>query len=163
MSVENYSCQKCGKGFETERGLKTHKGRMHDPLPREKAVKLYIYENLSARAIADQLDISHRNIKDRLSKYDLWGKDPCKFYLEDDQGYPTMRRTGDQDNRRIRVHRLVAVAKGYDPHKVFSGDFDVDHINNCKLDNRPENIQLLNKREHGEKHAHQGPKNQYDS
>lgn len=153
------SCPNCKKSFRTKRGLETHIGRVHDPLPKERLVKLYIHENLSAREIADKISMSHQAVKTRLTKYNLWGKDPCRYQLEDDQGYASISQTGVEDVKRIRVHRLIAIYKGYDPYDVFSGYYDVDHINNCKLDNRPNNIQLLDKQSHGAKHAHDGPKN----
>lgn len=162
MSSQSHPCWKCGSCFSTERGLETHVGKMHDPLPKEKAIRLYIQENLSAKEISDRLGISHASVKDRLSKYDLWGKDPVTFHLEDSQGYPVIYGTGDEENGRVRVHRLVAISTGYSPYDVFGGGKDVDHKNNCKVDNRPENIQVLSKQDHGAKHAHQGPKNQYD-
>lgn len=162
MSSEGHVCGECNREFGTERGLQTHVGRMHDPLPEEKAIELYIRENLSSSQIAEQVGLSQNVVSRRLGEYGLWEKDPCRYHLEDDQGYPSISKTGVEGIKRVRVHRLVAIAKGYDPHEVFSGEYDVDHINNCKLDNRLENIQLLDKETHGAKHAHQGPKNQFD-
>ena len=149
------SCPDCSKEFETERGLKTHIGKIHDPLPKEDLVDLYIRENLSAREIAERRDMSHRTVKDRLTKYDLWGKDPAKFYLEDGgqsgmfTGYPMWRKTGS--GQRLRVHRLQIIAAGADPHEVFGGEKSVDHINGCPLDNRQENLRLMDKKVHGRK------------
>lgn len=162
MSSKEHICDECNRGFETERGLQTHVGRMHDPLPKEKLIELYIRENLSPQEISNRFGLSRNAVARRLSEYGLWGQQPCRFELEDDQGYPVITKTGDGNVKRVRVHRLVAIAAGYEPSKVFGGALEVDHINNCKLDNRPENVQLLNKNEHGEKHANHGPENQYD-
>jgi hypothetical protein len=161
--TKGFECGECGSEFSTERGLETHKGIKHDPLPKDKATNLYVRENLSAFEIAERLNMSHRAVKTRLSKYELWGKCPTKYSLRCSQGYPVITATGVEDSKRVRVHRLLAIATGYDPHDVFGGDYDVDHVNNCKIDNRVENLQLLNKKDHGAKHADQGPKNQYDS
>jgi len=153
-----YICSRCGKEFETERGLQTHTGIKHDLLPKEKLTELYIHRNLSAREIADDVDVSHRAVKDKLTKYDLWGKDPAKFHLEEEgmagpfAGYPRWTHTGT--GHRVRVHRLLMIADGEDPHKVFSGEYSVDHINGCPLDNRTENLRLMGNADHGSKDGH---------
>jgi hypothetical protein len=124
---------------------------MHDPLPEERARELYAQKGLTSKQIAHSVGLSHRAVKRRLSEYDLWGKRPVNFDLEPASGYPTISRTGDGDNHRLRVHRLVAIGAGADPHKVFSGDYDVDHINGCSVDNRPSNLKLIKKADHGRK------------
>lgn len=154
-------CSECGREFSTTRGLKTHKGKVHDPLPKEKLVELYIRQNLSAREISEQVDVSHRGVKSRLSKHDLWGKDPVKHRLITDDGYPVLSHTGvDGRGRRVRVHRLVAIADGADPAKVFSGEYDVHHVNGMKIDNRPDNIEVLAHDEHAK--LHNNPKEAAD-
>lgn len=146
------ACSDCDRKFDTERGLETHRGKMHDPLPKDRAEELYCRQGLSSKQIARRLDMSHSSVKDRLTEYGLWGLRPANFTLEPADGYPVISRTGvNGKGRRVRVHRLVAIADGADPHDVFSGDYDVDHINGCPVDNRPENLRLLPKGEHGAK------------
>ncbi|QHS17214.1 hypothetical protein GWK26_08705 [haloarchaeon 3A1-DGR] len=152
IPAEELSCGKCGDRFATERGLETHIGKMHDPLPEEKARLLYVEEGLTSKQIARKLGMSHHSVSDRLTEYSFWGMRPVNFTLEPASGYPTISRTGDGGSgRRIRLHRLVMIADGADPHKVFSGNWDVDHINGCSIDNRPENLRLMKKAEHGSK------------
>lgn len=147
------TCPECSRVFDTIRGLDTHIGKMHDPLPREKLVNLYIHENLSAKQIADRLDMTHRSVKNRLSKYDLWGKDPVKHHLVTTIGYPVISHTGvGGRGRRVRVHRLLAIAVGADPYDIFSGEYDVHHINEVKFDNRPDNIEVVRHDEHPKIH-----------
>jgi hypothetical protein len=135
--------------------VETHIGKVHDPLPKDNLVELYIYENLSAREIAEKMDMTHRAVKDRLSKYELWGKDPAKFHLEGHSyngphtGYPRWTHTGT--GHRVRIHRLQMIAAGADPHEVFDGTNSVDHINGCPLDNRIKNLRLMNNGSHGQK------------
>jgi hypothetical protein len=148
---EQFSCSDCDRIFASQRGLKTHIGKIHDPLPEEKARRLYVREGLTSKQIANRMNISRRVVSRRLSEYRLWGLRPVNFILEPGSGYPTISRTGDGDNKRVRVHRLVAIADGADPHDVFSGKWDVDHINGCSTDNRPENLRIMKKSEHGAK------------
>jgi len=152
------SCPHCSRSFDTQRGVETHIGKIHDPLPKDKLTELYIHENLSAREIAEEMDMTHRAVKDRLSKYDMWGKDPAKFHLEEKgmagpfAGYPRWTHTGT--GHRVRVHRLQMIAAGADPHEVFDGGNSVDHINGCPLDNRIENLRLMKNGDHGKKDGH---------
>ena len=128
---------------------------MHDPLSEDELTRLYFHKNLSAREIAERKGISHSVVKDRLTKYDMWGKCPAKYHLEEDgmasslAGYPRWTHTGT--GHRVRVHRLLIIAAGADPHEVFAGEKTVDHINGHNFDNRKENLRLLSMEEHGKK------------
>lgn len=149
------TCQECSRTFDTERGLNSHVGKMHDPLPKEKLVELYVRQTLSPQEIAGRIGISHSAVKSRITKYDLWGKASTKFHLEENgmsgpfAGYPRWTHTGT--GQRVRVHRLQAIAAGADPHEVFGNEKSVDHINGCPLDNREENLRLMDKKIHGRK------------
>jgi hypothetical protein len=131
---------------------------MHDPLPEQKLRRMYCETGLTTAQIARYVDLSQRVVSRRISEYGLWGMRPANFVLEPQTGYPTLFRTGDGDDSRLRMHRLVAIADGADPHKVFSGDYDVHHINGCGLDNRPENLELVPKGEHGALDGHKSEK-----
>jgi endogenous inhibitor of DNA gyrase (YacG/DUF329 family) len=74
-------------------------------------------------------------------------KTPASFTLEGRNGYP-----GWTHPKQTTVHQLVAVSKGHDPSKVYGrNEWSVDHKNGMKLDNRPENIELMRHHDHGKK------------
>lgn len=146
-------CEDCDSEFETVRGLETHVGKMHDPLPERTLVELYVYENLSAPQIADRLDLTESAVKNRLTKHGLWGKDPVRYHTDPNDGYPVFTHTGVTGRgSRVREHRVLAIATGADPHDVFSGDLDVHHVNGIKFDNRPENVEVVPHDEHTRLH-----------
>lgn len=68
-------------------------------------------------------------------------------------GHLMWRIPSDEKYHAIGVHRIVALANGEDPHKVFSGgEYHVHHKNGVPWDNRPENLEVLTKSEHHSLH-----------
>jgi len=64
-------------------------------------------------------------------------------------GYLAWKHSIDGDAKTISVHRLVAVAEyGFDA----TIGMDVHHINGVKWDNRPENLDLVDRGEHRSAH-----------
>lgn len=54
-------------------------------------------------------------------------------------------------DRYVYEHQLVALMEGADPDRIFSaGEWHVHHINGCKWDNRPENLEV----ERSDRHAY---------
>ena len=77
-------------------------------------------------------------------------------YFIDSEGYPAWQawngKKGGHD--LLRVHQLLAIAEGADPHRIFNGvgNTVVHHDNGCKIDNRPKNIEVTSAADHGRHH-----------
>lgn len=71
------------------------------------------------------------------------------FRLESGSGYPTWEFAKHDSATRMAVHQLIVIATGADPKQVFSDEYNVHHLNGCRLDNRPLNLELLRVEEHG--------------
>ena len=67
----------------------------------------------------------------------------------DVHGYPKYSLTINKKTVSFRAHQLVAMA--FLGHKPCGYKVVVDHINNNKTDNRPENLQLISQRENSSK------------
>lgn len=118
---------------------------------------LYKRDELPQSEIAEIFGVHKTTISKYIRRYGLDTYGPGWrgwFVLENCDGYPTF----GADGRSVPIHHLVAVANGADPGKVFGNpEYSVDHSNGHKLDNRPENIQLLDASEHGRKDAERSP------
>ena len=145
-------CTVCGREFDTLRGMRTHRGKSHRDWLLNQIKPRYIDEMMTPREIAEELDMARKTVDRWVREFDLNGKQPARFQLEPDRAdrysdYPLWTYTGCGE--RVRVHRLQAIAAGYDPEKVFSGEYDIHHKNGCHLDNREENLELVKKADHG--------------
>ena len=125
-------------------------------------VENFVEGNKSKKDLAEECGCCVSTIRNWLSRFGLVEKEKeyrkyCRFNFGTyklTEGYPTWSATGkNADKGHLRVHRLVAIADGEDPEKVFSEDYQVHHRNGFKIDNRPENLELVDPRTHGKYHS----------
>lgn len=156
--AEHHDCPLCDRTFDTKRGMRTHRGKIHREWLKSKLRELYIRKNLTPKKIGEKLDMARKSVDGWVREFGFKGMDPAKFHFEaysrDDTyaGYPRWTHTGT--GHRVRVHRLQMIAKGADPHKVFGSGWSVDHINGCPIDNWMKNLRLMKRGAHGAKDGH---------
>ena len=113
--------------------------------------------------MADQLDCPVPTLSYWFNKHDIKTRGP-KYYqrlqpayhtFDDTTGYEKWRTSVCGERETVMVHHLVLVAEGEEPSKVFSDKYDTHHKNGFVFDNRPENLELIDKESHGRKHANE--------
>lgn len=117
--------------------------------------ELYSEQGLSEADVGDELGCSSTTIHNWLEKHGIKRRTPLKqrppHYGMLPGGYMRwMTLVGDR-TYVVQIHRLLAVSK-YGFQRVTS-EMDVHHINGVPWDNREDNIELINHREHARKHA----------
>jgi len=125
----------------------------------------YIRKQKSSRDIAEELGADKSVVLKGLRKCGIERRDTpeatmlgmdtghCSFRTEK-LGYEVVTSRTPEEKSEVRIHQLVAIAEGEDPHNVFSGgDYHVHHENNIQWDNRPGNLELKTNSEHMKGHA----------
>lgn len=153
-------CEYCGQTFPSDSSVSSHLWRKHkDELPWwdvEKLTKLYWDEGMTQSEIASELGCSLRAIESAFNRYDIETRKTSRVeyanYHTNTDGYSIWHDATTQNT--VGVHQLLAIADGADPYKVFSGgEWHCHHENRNTWDNRRENIELLDAKEHSRIHA----------
>jgi len=133
-------------------------GKSIDYTDAETLQRLYWDDKLTTREIGDKAGVSKTTIRRWMDKNDIDVLDSAASrrrgaanYFTDSDGYVRMTSAGDM----VRVHQLLAIAKGHDAHKVFSGDYHTHHITPIKWLNTVDNVTLLTESEHMKLHGEQ--------
>lgn len=112
--------------------------------------ELYVEQDMTQAEIAEQFGVDTSTISYWVNKYDFdtsVSVDRASFLTTKD-GYEIWSTR----QKRMAVHRLLAVAEhGIEAVK----GMDVHHCNHIPWDNRAENIELKEHREHGMGHSQQ--------
>ena len=121
--------------------------------------RLYVEENLSARAIGEKFGHSGHTILNWLRRYDipLRGREGQRkeraTYFVTPAGYGMWTDNDDGKTVGVYVHQLAAVANGADPAEVFADGTHVHHRANEPAMNVPGLLEVLNAGEHRRTHA----------
>lgn len=125
--------------------------------PAERLIRVYDHQNFSISETARHFNISEREVIKVLSERGRYPPSNYKNYAAytvDRRGYPVWRTSYRDESIEVRVHQLLAISEGADPHKVFSkGEYHVHHTNEVPWDNRPDNTEFLSREEHMRIHA----------
>lgn len=169
VMTEKHVCDECGNSYDSSRGLAVHKGQSHTPEHQKESVlrELYQDRNLSIVEVADELDCGRSQIQKWLDRHDIDSRqapqDPTLpphhgFYKRGDRSLPfeyeevQCRMNGTLYT--VSVHRLIAVAHGkLHPSDMWNYDYDVHHKSGHGLDNRPDNLEAITRKEHKIRHS----------
>lgn len=156
-------------GIPRRKGAEANKRRLDEIRNRDYTDEstlreMYNEKGMSVSEISDEFDVGYGAIKYWLKKNGIETRNngyrvpQFTMTYSNRMGYPVMKGC---DGQAISIHRLVMVANGEDPHDVY-GDTskNVHHRNGFKCDNRPQNLELVDRREHGRKHSSKAHYNQ---
>lgn len=115
--------------------------------------KLYCKKKLSTNEIAEKFNTSQSNVHRWLKEHNIETRasprEKSPYHYWDGRGYEIVSTDNGKERKQVYIHRLVAVAE-FGIREVF--DKDVHHINGVVWDNRPSNLEVISKEEHGRKH-----------
>lgn len=161
-------CRICGREFDSAKGISTHFRHQHDNkpwLPKADLRRLYHEEGLTQREIADKFDVTQRPVQLAMEKYEIESDKarndpthPPTHYFDKKSDvvgteYEVVSVTQEYESQSVAIHRLLAIAYGLlEPEEYFVHDVVVHHKTGHGLDNRPENLEVMERGEHQSHH-----------
>ena len=161
-------CRICGDTFKNNLGASTHFRYKHPGqhrIAKEELTRLYS-RGMSMREIADELNTSKGSVQVAFDTYDIDARDSYRNAtypprhrfdkISDSIGheYEVMETSIEYSSYSFFVHRLVAVAHGkLEPENFRDFDRIVHHKSEHGLDNRPDNLQVMDRGEHQSMHV----------
>lgn len=125
---------------------------------------LHHEKKMSLSEIAKSYGLTQSGIKYWFEEFEIETRDYYRYQIPKFElscsdgsgyrGYPVWRGC---DGQTVAVHHLVLIAEGEDPRDVFGNlELNCHHRNGFKCDNRPSNLELVDRSEHGRKHSSAG-------
>jgi hypothetical protein len=161
-------CPECGREFDSNSGIGSHMGHMHDGkpwLPEDELRRLYWEEDYSQREIADKFDSSQKVVLEAMRYYGIESekanndptRPPSHSFMSKNETvgttYEVIQNTHEGNIESVLLHRLIAIAYGkLEPDEYFDPDVVVHHKTGHGLDNRPDNIQVMERGDHQTMH-----------
>lgn len=145
-----------------EHGIPRERGRSHDRKKHwdeEWLREKYWDEGLSTFEIASICGVDDEAVRQMMKRRGIERREPTFEWYDhvplrmDGTGHLVWRHSHQKELDLVGVHRLVAIADGADPHRVFGEDTVVHHENNIPFDNRPPNLTLMDADEHIRHHG----------
>lgn len=112
----------------------------------------YTEERMTLSELAEEIGCSPKAVHDALQKHEVietsGSRDLSRVapLRTNTRGYVVWQLSHDATQEP--VHRLLAIAEGEDPHKMYSDGYHCHHENGVPWDNRPSNIRVVSHSEH---------------
>lgn len=163
-------CRICGKnGFKSRKGMAVHIGQVHPNehwIEERELRRLYHEDGMSMYDLADRYDTSKAAIQTAFRAYDINARKSYRadnyppthefVSISDSIGheYEIVRTKVGGKHERVLIHRLIAIAVGeLDTADLCNFDIVVHHKSEHGLDNRPDNLAVMDRGEHQRMHV----------